>query len=105
MAFIEFKGLVRAINNLASAIRGERRPTGVHDRVLRELPKGVTVTRADPNRRVFRQALEREVAGMGLSPQDAKRRVAQLMKDKYDPHWRADHHRAVPASSPDGSTR
>lgn len=103
MAFIEFKGLVRAINNLAAAIRGDHRASAIHPRVLREVPKGIVVTRADPERRVFRQALEAEVAKLGLSPQDAKRRVAEMMKAQYDPHWRANHRRSVLSSSSSGS--
>lgn len=105
MALIEFKGLVRAIRELAAAIRGDHRQAGVHAKVLREMPRGIKVMRANPERRFFRQSLEREVAKMGLSPQESKRRVAMMMKEKYDPRWRADHDRSVSPSSGDGSDR
>lgn len=95
MALIEFKGLVKAIRELAAAIRGDHR-AGINPRVLREVPKGVTITRADPQRRATRELLEREVAKMGLSPQDARRRVAMLMKQTHA-HTAAHHRREVSA--------
>ncbi len=101
MALIEFKGLVRAIRELAAAIRGDNRGD-IHPKVLRDLPKGITITRADPDRRVFRELVTAEVMKMGLTHQQARRRVAELMKAQYDP-LAAHHRRAVP--SPGSDTR
>jgi hypothetical protein len=101
MALIEFKGLVRAVRELAAAIRGDHRKDAVHPRVLREMPSGITVTRANPERRYFREMLIKEVATMGLTQQESRRRVAMMMKEKYDPRWRTNNDGPVPSAATD----